>query len=542
MSKNLQPPLVPQIMLPPSIAWDIEPKYMLQKELGTGAYGSVCDALIVGTKKHVAIKKFTNIFKDPGMCKRVLREIEIVYASNNSCIVKPIDVLVSNGSDLYLVMEMAQTDLRKLSRGSSFLLEKHVKLIMYQLLLALNYLHSGGIIHRDIKPGNILINADCSVKLCDFSLSRSTTGLSSRFFDCDQAIRYNPFLNGSDPVASNAPNAPAQDASAATQATAQTSPSSVAQAIPPSAAKGRVCSGGHSGTRADPTTDLEEGSPNTNKVVYCEFQVKFHKEDANKRVETSCPAIPDEGEPGPTLRAVGREEEKQTLDDKKKRQRQILLCKSKECAPMLERELSGHVATRWYRAPELILLEKIYSTAIDIWATGCVFFELLQMIKENEPDPQKRRALFPGGSCYPLSPSKNPTASVSHYPVSPFEQMNLIFATLGNPTRRDLTFLNDQKAEEYVKGFPSYKKANFFQLLPHADPAAIELLEKMLCFNPYYRITAKEALRHRYLADVRDKSQELELAQPICLLTDCYQCPNIQALANLVLSKLFAAR
>ena len=63
--------------------------------------------------------------------------------------------------------------------------------------------------------------------------------------------------------------------------------------------------------------------------------------------------------------------------------------------------------TRWYRAPELILLEKDYTEAIDIWAVGCIFAELLTMMQENFPNYQDRKPLFPGGSCFPLSPDNN---------------------------------------------------------------------------------------------------------------------------------------
>ncbi len=53
----------------------------------------------------------------------------------------------------------------------------------------------------------------------------------------------------------------------------------------------------------------------------------------------------------------------------------------------MKRELTGHVVTRWYRAPELILLEKDYGEAIDVWSVGCIFAELLTMMKENVPIP-----------------------------------------------------------------------------------------------------------------------------------------------------------
>jgi mitogen-activated protein kinase 1/3 len=62
----------------------------------------------------------------------------------------------------------------------------------------------------------------------------------------------------------------------------------------------------------------------------------------------------------------------------------------------LQRLLSQHVVTRWYRAPELILLDKSYGTPIDIWSMGCILAELLSMMKLNVPNHQDRKALFPG--------------------------------------------------------------------------------------------------------------------------------------------------
>lgn len=74
----------------------------------------------------------------------------------------------------------------------------------------------------------------------------------------------------------------------------------------------------------------------------------------------------------------------------------------------IKRQLTGHVVTRWYRPPELIILEKDYGEPVDVWAVGCIFAELLQMMQENVADPKERKALFPGEYCFPLSPDKSP--------------------------------------------------------------------------------------------------------------------------------------
>lgn len=72
------------------------------------------------------------------------------------------------------------------------------------------------------------------------------------------------------------------------------------------------------------------------------------------------------------------------------------------------------MTTRWYRAPEIILLEKNYNEAIDMWSVGCIFGELLKMIKETCPSAADRFPLFPGKYCYPLSPSKLETVQSSN--------------------------------------------------------------------------------------------------------------------------------
>lgn len=91
-------------------------------------------------------------------------------------------------------------------------------------------------------------------------------------------------------------------------------------------------------------------------------------------------------------------------------------------APTNKNNLTAHVSTRWYRAPELIILERKYSNAIDIWSVGCILGELMTMME----DFSARKPLFPGKACYPLSPPKTPDMNykkINDFPHSVHDQL-----------------------------------------------------------------------------------------------------------------------
>ena len=167
--------------------WQCGDRYTLDKIIGQGSYGNVASAIDQQTGQKVAIKKFQNIFKDNLHCKRALREISILRQCQHPCVVKLIDIVLPNSeltfTDLYLVLEYAESDLRKLYKSGTHLQMVHIKTITYNLLLALKFLHKSKVIHRDIKPANVLLNEDCSVKLCDYGLSRCTNGIDRQNLD-----------------------------------------------------------------------------------------------------------------------------------------------------------------------------------------------------------------------------------------------------------------------------------------------------------------------------------------------------------------------
>lgn len=167
-----------------------------------------------------------------------------------------------------------------------------------------------------------------------------------------------------------------------------------------------------------------------------------------------------------------------------------------EDKPTLQKEMTIHVTTRWYRAPEVILLEKSYNEAIDMWSVGCIFGELLKMMKETCPSVADRFPLFPGKYCYPLSPSKLETIQKSTtksylggFPHSKQDQLDMIFSTVGTPTESDMGFVSDVKARDYLKSFAHQDKANLASKFPKVPKEAIDLLERSIMFDPRKRIT-----------------------------------------------------
>jgi mitogen-activated protein kinase 1/3 len=173
----------------------------------------------------------------------------------------------------------------------------------------------------------------------------------------------------------------------------------------------------------------------------------------------------------------------------------------------LTRQLTKHVVTRWYRAPELILIQP-YTSAVDIWSLGCIFAELLSMQEGNVPGYQDRKPLFPGGTCYPLSGEGDSIKADER-----LDQLSVIFSVIGTPPPEDIEASG--KAHEYIAALPKTKGKPLETLYPAADPAAIDLLKKMLHFNPKRRVTAEEALEHEFFKGVRRKELERTADGPL---------------------------
>eukprot|EP00831_Metopus_contortus_P076442 TRINITY_DN7056_c0_g1_i1.p1 TRINITY_DN7056_c0_g1~~TRINITY_DN7056_c0_g1_i1.p1 ORF type:complete len:219 (+),score=47.36 TRINITY_DN7056_c0_g1_i1:158-814(+) len=142
-----------------------------------------CEAVHKKTGKKVAIKKSVHLFKDFIDCKRILREVQLLrlLRSPNSNVVVLHEIIEPSNLEtfdcIYMVMEYAQSDIKKLVKAAIHLQEAHARKLIYNILVGLKYIHSADVLHRDIKPANILINEDCSVRICDFGLARSLVGV-----------------------------------------------------------------------------------------------------------------------------------------------------------------------------------------------------------------------------------------------------------------------------------------------------------------------------------------------------------------------------
>ncbi|NXF12041.1 MK15 kinase, partial [Smithornis capensis] len=321
-------------MSPPEVEPVVCQKYEIKRRLGKGAYGIVWKAVDRRTGEIVAVKKIFDAFRNRTDAQRTFREIMFLQEfGEHPNIIKLLDVIrAENDKDIYLVFESMETDLHAVITKGNLLKDIHKCYILYQLLKATKFIHSGNVIHRDQKPSNVLLDAECCVKLCDFGLARSL---------CQ--------LGGSQP------------------------------------------------------------SP----------------------------------------------------------------------------ALTEYVATRWYRAPEILLASHSYTKGVDMWSIGCILGEMLL-----------GKPLFPG--------------------TSTMNQIEQILRVIPPPSLEGRTLL--QGKSSYHCFLSSRQRVTFEEIFPSSTPLpALDLLKKLLVFNPDKRLTAEEALQHPYVKRFHCPAKEPSLDYNVVL-------------------------
>ncbi len=142
--------------------------------------------------------------------------------------------------------------------------------------------------------------------------------------------------------------------------------------------------------------------------------------------------------------------------------------------------LTDYVATRWYRAPEILLGSTKYTKGVDMWSLGCILAELLL-----------GKPFFPG--------------------TSTLNQLDRIMEVTGRPGAEDIEAIQSSLATTMLESLPATKPKEYRDIFPTASDDAIDLLNKLLQFNPTKRLTAEEALEHPYVRLFHKPEDE-----PIC--------------------------
>ncbi len=158
--------------------FDVDARYEVKKGVGQGAYGLICAAKDTKNQEQVAVKKITNAFEDAIDCKRMLREMRLLRHFSHENVLALRDIMLppsgppSEWKDVYLVTELMDTDLHYIIHSKQPLSDDHIQYFMYQILRGLKAVHAAKVLHRDLKPGNLLVNKNCDLKICDFGLAR----------------------------------------------------------------------------------------------------------------------------------------------------------------------------------------------------------------------------------------------------------------------------------------------------------------------------------------------------------------------------------
>jgi len=139
--------------------------------------------------------------------------------------------------------------------------------------------------------------------------------------------------------------------------------------------------------------------------------------------------------------------------------------------------LTDYIATRWYRAPEILLGSTKYTKGVDMWSVGCILGELLG-----------GKPMFPG--------------------TSTMNQLDRIIEVTGRPSAEDIEAINSPFAATMLESLPPSNPRSLADMFPDATPEALDCLKQLLQFNPNKRITAEKALEHPFVAQFHVPEEE----------------------------------
>ncbi|CAG2100704.1 unnamed protein product, partial [Medioppia subpectinata] len=432
------------------------------RPIGYGAFGVVWSVTDPRDGKRVALKKMPNVFQNLVSSKRVYREIKMLCFFKHENVLSAADILqpphIDFFQEIYVITELMQSDLHKIIVSSQPLTSDHVKVFLYQILRGLKYLHSARILHRDIKPGNLLVNSNCLLKICDFGLARVEESDSSKLMTQEVVTQYYrapELLMGARHYTSSIDiwsvgcifaellgrrilfqaQTPIQQLELITDLLGTPEPSDMRYA----------CEGARIHIQRRPCKTSSLGSlynlsPQANHEavhLLCQMLV-FNPSPVSGRRPPSVPLmyVP------------------------------VLRVEESDSSKLMTQE----VVTQYYRAPELLMGARHYTSSIDIWSVGCIFAELLG-----------RRILFQA--------------------QTPIQQLELITDLLGTPEPSDMRYACEG-ARIHIQRRPCKTSSlgSLYNLSPQANHEAVHLLCQILRNSVGIDLLPAEAMVSTYTA------------------------------------------
>ncbi len=154
--------------------------------------------------------------------------------------------------------------------------------------------------------------------------------------------------------------------------------------------------------------------------------------------------------------------------------------KNKDSAPVL----TEYVATRWYRAPEILLGSTKYTKGVDMWSLGCILGEMYM-----------GKPMFPG--------------------TSTMNQIERVLEVTGKPTKDDIMSIQSSQASTIIDSLKVTRRRNLKDMFPTLSAEGLDLIKRLLQFNPNKRLTIEQALKHPYVAQFHSEEEELSCKKVI---------------------------
>uniref|UniRef100_A0A0E0CTU3 Protein kinase domain-containing protein n=1 Tax=Oryza meridionalis TaxID=40149 RepID=A0A0E0CTU3_9ORYZ len=475
-------------------------QYDKEEKIGEGTYGVVYKARDKVTNETIALKKIRLEQEDEGVPSTAIREISLLKEMHHRNIVRLHDVIHSE-KRIGLVFEYLDLDLKKFMDSCPEFAKNPtlIKSYLYQILRGVAYCHSHRVLHRDLKPQNLLIDRRTNtLKLADFGLARAF-GIPVRTFTHEVVTlwyRAPEILLGSRQYSTPVDmwSVGCIFAEMVNQKPLFPGDSEIDELFKIFRVLGTPNEQSWPGVSSLPdyksafpkwqAQDLATIVP-TLDPAGLDLLSKMLRYEPNKRI-TARQALEHEYFKDlemsylyQILRGVAYCHSHRVLHRDLKPQN-LLIDRRTNTLKLADfglarafgipvRTFTHEVVTLWYRAPEILLGSRQYSTPVDMWSVGCIFAEMVN-----------QKPLFPGDS--------------------EIDELFKIFRVLGTPNEQSWPGVSS--LPDYKSAFPKWQAQDLATIVPTLDPAGLDLLSKMLRYEPNKRITARQALEHEYFKDL----------------------------------------